>query len=462
MKVHNQVLYNVFTFLVHPHYNYADWISEKLISEPSQGWYQMYQNPRAIWLIEQLLERGAVRDQDWIALSKNPAAFHLFEKYPEKVVWDSVIELPNVSSLLEKNIGNPKINWVRLHSLPSAIHFFRRHPELVDWSKVKGEEYEDFLKERLGHLKKAIQNDDVKTITKSEWWLLSKRSDFTSLLEKHIENLDWAALSRNPYSISLLKKHKNRIDWIELSLNPSALEIIEENLEKVSWKFLCLNPGATDLLSRNIHKIDWKLLSMNPGAFELLNANPNRIDLHNVVKMPYISKVVETHIPIIRRNIKILAYCEDVNILERCIRYVIREFHQDDNLFRTFSVIISSNKKAIHLLSKYPSIISPDVLAKTLVENNINVDCFDDYFKNLFITNKGFVSSSNWSGLFTNNERFFDFLREQKAFPYICKYKEIFTLDKVKTNKKIIDSLGKFKDILESKKILEFKEFKKF
>jgi hypothetical protein len=78
----------------------------------------LYQNTCAcaIDLIEEHLENP---NMDWKALSANPCAVHLLERYPEKINWSKLSSNPSAIHLLERN--QDKIDWYELSSNPMHL-----------------------------------------------------------------------------------------------------------------------------------------------------------------------------------------------------------------------------------------------------------------------------------------------------------------------------------------------------
>jgi hypothetical protein len=113
---------------------------EELHNTPHSGfWYELCQNPYAIHIIEENLDK--MPDNYWAALAKNENAIRLLEKNIHKlnyvgynsnyersyVCWDNLSENPNAIPILEKNID--KISWKYLMKNPNAIKIYEKYPE---------------------------------------------------------------------------------------------------------------------------------------------------------------------------------------------------------------------------------------------------------------------------------------------------------------------------------------------
>lgn len=186
-----------------------------------------------------------VKDQSkyfWGALSENPSAVFLLEKYPEKINWSNLSANPNAIELLEKNVD--KIDFDRLSINPNAAHILRRNLEKISWT------------------------------------ILSTNPGAISILKENQHKIQWRYLSKNPAAFDLLCDNLDKVEWSVLSANPCAVPILRAHLDKVNWGQLCQNPSvdAMDLLEEHQEKIDWFLLSSNPYGVRYLLQNPGRIN----------------------------------------------------------------------------------------------------------------------------------------------------------------------------------------
>ena len=88
-----------------------DWIPlKKLI------WYRLSENPKAIHLLEQNLDKI-----DWVWLSENPAAIHILEQNLDKINWFYLSRNPAAIHLLEQNLD--KIYWWWLSRNPAIFTY---------------------------------------------------------------------------------------------------------------------------------------------------------------------------------------------------------------------------------------------------------------------------------------------------------------------------------------------------
>lgn len=82
---------------------------------------------------------GTVEFIDWYALSRNPNAVHLLEKYPNKIVWPMLClnQSPQILRLLEKY--PEKIEWSYFSINPQLIPLLEKHPHLgknIHWKHL--------------------------------------------------------------------------------------------------------------------------------------------------------------------------------------------------------------------------------------------------------------------------------------------------------------------------------------
>lgn len=133
----------------------------------------------------------------WHALSENPNALPLLEKYPGEIHWNYASRNPALLPLFEKNLNN------------------------VIWHYL------------------CIYINDM------------------SFLEKHIDKLYdecWRELSKRAVAVPLLEKYPEHIDWIRICWNPGAIHLIEQYPENISWPCLSANRNAMHLLFRLDHE----------------------------------------------------------------------------------------------------------------------------------------------------------------------------------------------------------------
>lgn len=93
-------------------------------------WNELCENPNAIYIIEQHLDK--LTNYSWQILAKNPNAIHLLEQNLDKLDesgWRYLSENCNAIPLLEKNIE--KINWYNLSSNQNGIKILEKYPEKV-------------------------------------------------------------------------------------------------------------------------------------------------------------------------------------------------------------------------------------------------------------------------------------------------------------------------------------------
>ena len=119
---------------------------------------------------------------NWSILSARPSALHLFETYPDKLVWASLCynQSPIAIRMLEEK--------------------YKSCPECIRWSS---------LSSNLSY-------------------------DAMRFLEQHPEHIDWENLLRNPFAKRLVEKYPEHIDWRTLASNHTmwAIEKIQKQFQE--------------------------------------------------------------------------------------------------------------------------------------------------------------------------------------------------------------------------------------
>lgn len=136
-----------------------------------------------------------VEQQCWINLSQNPNAIHLLEQNLDKISWSTLSQNPNAIHLLEQNLD--KVNWWNLCENPNAIHLLERYPDKIAWHLIPKNPNAMHLLE---------QNLD-----KISWSALSQNPNAIHLLEQNPDKIDWNGLSLNTNAIALLEKNKDLV-----------------------------------------------------------------------------------------------------------------------------------------------------------------------------------------------------------------------------------------------------------
>jgi hypothetical protein len=242
-------------------------------------WTAITTNPGALPLLEKYAERAEWFDKDkhhhdipWGWLSQNPNVVPFLEKHEDKIEWDKLSENPNAIHLLQDNLD--KVNWYNLSQNPNAIPILEQHLDKVEWSNV------------------CMNPNGI------------------ALIETNLENLDPEELSldwlaSNPNAIPFLQKHPHLIDWHYLSGNPNGLPLLEKNLGDICWStfslmetivpFLKIYPGF-------IRRLNWELLSFNESAIEMLKAAPEKIHWSYVSQNPKVLYLLELDYPTMKEN----------------------------------------------------------------------------------------------------------------------------------------------------------------
>jgi len=162
-------------------------------------------NPNAIHLIEKYWEDCKDYINMW-GLSRNPNAISLLEKHFEKIDWNGLVLNPNAIELIEKNLDKLSNNdWSYLNKNPNAVHILEKNQDRI-------------------HLTHLCQN---------------KSKDAIKLIEKYSDNLsklghiDWCILSSNPFAVNILEKRPDKISWSALCENSNGIELIEKKINSL-------------------------------------------------------------------------------------------------------------------------------------------------------------------------------------------------------------------------------------
>ncbi len=236
-------------------------IKVKLLEDKVNKYFKpLCSNPSAIYILERNIKKI-----NWYELSKNKAAIHLLEKYPDKIIY---------SYLLSEN--------------PIAFHILQKNQDKIDWSHFSS-------------------NTNPLCL---------------NLFQKNLDKLNWLILSRNPIAIPILEQNPNKIDWYYLSENPSAIHLLEKNIDKINWKNLSKNTSINlfdkKLLDNNIDKLDFVLLSQNPSAINILEDNIHRIDWTHLCYNTSAIKLIEENMEKVYFGIVYLNYNKSaIKLLEK-------------------------------------------------------------------------------------------------------------------------------------------------
>lgn len=103
---------------------------EKIHIQTSSFWNNLCENPNAVHIIEQHLDK--LPNYSWKSLAKNTYATHIISQNLDKLDelgWRNLSQNPNAIPLLEKNID--KINWFGLTSNINGIHILEKYPDKI-------------------------------------------------------------------------------------------------------------------------------------------------------------------------------------------------------------------------------------------------------------------------------------------------------------------------------------------
>jgi len=203
MTLPNDILRLIASYIIKPKYKLRSWIDSNKLN-----WKTVSQNVNAANLLEENFDKADICELYWnhntfpiiqkhwntlnqnikyvnfVAMSFNPYATELLEKYLDKVCWQTLSSNPNAISILEANLD--KVDWYSLSSNPNTLH----------------------------------------------------------ILEANLDRINWKNFcrNRNPRAIHLLEKHLYEdISWYMLSSNPNAIPILEQNLPRHEKTFSDIN-----------------------------------------------------------------------------------------------------------------------------------------------------------------------------------------------------------------------------
>jgi len=169
----------------------------ELIQMNKISWPHLCENthPKAIDLIQFMIDQGLDNELCWDSLSTNTSAISILEQYQDKINWNTLSSNPAAMHLLLKNPD--KINHRQLckNTHPTAIEIIRTLPP------------------------KSIY-----------WPYLSSNPTAIDFLEENQEHIDWFYLSSNPaifrYNYKKMASMRNGIirdELLSVALHPSRI-----------------------------------------------------------------------------------------------------------------------------------------------------------------------------------------------------------------------------------------------
>ena len=206
----------MYGILINNKYYLHDWVD---ITKLSLRFLCKNTNPKAMYIIEDKLKEGIIKDIDWFYLCSNPNAIYIIEQFYDKFDWNGLCLNPNAIHIIENELKirpeSKKINWTNLCLNPNATHII-----------------ENKLKEC-----------------------------------PNSQRINWSNLCSNPNAIHIIENEllsnpkSRRINYGVLSENPNAIHIIENNLNDYNiWNSIencviysvCSNPNAIHIIENEI------------------------------------------------------------------------------------------------------------------------------------------------------------------------------------------------------------------
>jgi hypothetical protein len=125
-------------------------------------------------------------------------------------------------------VPTDRLNWSILSARPSAIHLFETYPDKLIWASLCYNQSPIAIR---------MLEEKYKTCPECiHWSNLSSNLSYDAMrfLEQHPEHIDWDYLSRNPFAKHLLEKYPEHIVWRALASNHSmwAIEKIQKQFQE--------------------------------------------------------------------------------------------------------------------------------------------------------------------------------------------------------------------------------------
>ena len=297
----------------------SKYVLRKWVNKEELNWSMLSENPCAIDLLKEKIEREKSMDKEeykklkveekvnWLMLSMNPEAIDILKKYPHDIVWCSLCDNKNpraVDMILERMEYEKQLAPYSIEDddddedSKDAYGLYRvwidrmcynEHPRIIE-----------LLRERIELEKNREHYMTLSVNEKIDWGQLSSNphQKAIELLVENLDKVDWTVLSENPGAIELLKANPHKISWRYLSLNKNAGELLKQRHyyenslsveeyyslgknNQLSWEYLSGNPCAIELFKANPARIHWKELTRNPEAIEMLKNKPRGVSIHD-------------------------------------------------------------------------------------------------------------------------------------------------------------------------------------
>lgn len=249
------------------------------------------------------LQRHNITDQlDTDALSQNTSAVHIFDQFPELIVWDELSSNPNAIDLLLRNME--KINWEQfsLNTNKHAVDILEKNLDKVEWYNLALNPKAIHIIEKYLEVLKHENFDFI-------WRPLSSNPEAICILEKNIDKIHWTELFSNTNAVHLINmivqlnedysyerplSNFSHVMWA----NPVAIYFLEQIFDYVNWRFFSKNPNGIHLIEKNLDKVHWDMLSTNPKAIHILQENLDKVHWYELFRNPEAFPIISMFFPL--------------------------------------------------------------------------------------------------------------------------------------------------------------------
>lgn len=243
----------------------------------------------------------------WRAISVNPDAIDILEKYPNRIDWINFCRntSPRAIKRLRENLD--KIDWpvFSQNSSPEAVKLMMEHPHKICWQGFSLNTSPlaiEFLSE---HPDKIVWSYLVSNTSPEALNLIKIHKPRNKTVAD--DWIHWIGFLRNPAALSILKTKidvlKNHDESMRYVLyqnpNPDIFQLIKEIPdEEILWEYLALfHPKIYRTYKTSTHDTDYIIshlhcMSMEPDIIDLIETNQDRMYWEDFSKNPAIFEYV--------------------------------------------------------------------------------------------------------------------------------------------------------------------------
>lgn len=249
------------------------------------------------------LQRHNITDQlDTEALSQNASAVHIFDQFPELIVWDELSSNPNAIDLLLRNME--KINWdlFSLNTNKHAVDILEKNLDKAEWYNLARNPKAIRIIEKYIDVLKNEKFDYI-------WRALSSNPEAISILEKNIDKIHWNELFENTNAMHLIKmcvqlnedySYERPLSYFSHNIwgNPAAIYFLEQIFQYVNWRFFSRNQNGIHLIEKNLDKVHWDMLSTNQKAIHILKENLDKVHWYELFRNQEAFPIISMFFPL--------------------------------------------------------------------------------------------------------------------------------------------------------------------